>query len=76
MNSIDESTKLFQKYLRDKAPEREKMNKKNSYPRVQGGLPPHLLNVRQDTDEHVPPVTQRAPVSAFALTLLTFHKLT
>ncbi|KAI3393327.1 hypothetical protein diail_4460 [Diaporthe ilicicola] len=52
-NNIDESTKLFQKYLENTAPEPRKTNK-NSHSRVQGGLPPHLLKLRERTDEHIP----------------------
>lgn len=72
MNSIDENTKLFQKYLEDTAPAPEKMNKKNAYPRVQGGLPPHLLKVREDSHERTPPDTI---VSALVLTLRAFFSL-
>lgn len=72
MNSIDENTKLFQKYLEDTAPAPEKVNKKNAYPRVQGGLPPHLLKVREDAHERTPHDTPKATVRALIPTRLAF----
>lgn len=52
MKSIDENTKLFQKLLEDRMPKSQKMNKKNAYPNVQGGVPPHLLKTREYVREH------------------------
>lgn len=75
MNSLDENTKLFQKYLETTAPKPEKLNAKNSFPRVQGGLPPHLLNAREDAPKQTPPDTPKATVSAFIRTLFLFVKM-
>lgn len=76
MNNIDENTKRFQKYLEDTAPISQKVNKKIakniSHPRVQGGLPPHLLNVRKDAHERTPPDTPKATVSALTMITLAF----
>lgn len=47
MSDIDENTKLFQKYLNDKAP--RKLNKNcHTHPHVEGGLPPHLLKRQEE----------------------------
>lgn len=75
-NSIDANTKLFQKYLDDAAPRPQKVNKKSSFARVQGGLPPHLLKMREDAPEHTPPITPTATVCALILILLAFSQLT
>ncbi|KAK2605188.1 hypothetical protein N8I77_008043 [Diaporthe amygdali] len=70
INSIDESTKLFQKYLDNTAPKSQKTSK-STHPHVQGGLPPHLLKQQESTGEHTPDRTPRTtgpntPPSALA----------
>lgn len=66
MNDIDENTKLFQKYLDDKAPLPRKLNKNCAHPHVQGGLPPHLLKKQEDPYYRNP----RATVSVLFLPLI------
>lgn len=66
--SIDDSTKLFQKYLEDTAPKPQKTIR-SSNSRVQGGLPPHVLKLREHTDERMSSRTPQAMVGAFLLLL-------
>ncbi|POS77517.1 hypothetical protein DHEL01_v204095 [Diaporthe helianthi] len=61
LSNVDDNAKIFQKFLNDTVPVPYKVNKKcAAQPRVEGGLPPHLLNKQEDTHDCDNPGTPRA----------------
>lgn len=66
LTNVDENAKIFQDFLNDTVPVSYKVNKKcAAHPKIEGGLPPHLLNKEEDTHAHGRdrPDTPRATVS-------------